>query len=100
MRSASDMSDIAERGLQREYAEVQTAIAVVRSGAARSVSLAGLRFGEAVVERLGANGSDGETSDLDVSVELAPDPGGEVYDILVHRNPESGTPTATAPRVR
>ncbi|MHB8400085.1 MAG: hypothetical protein ACYDCI_14315 [Candidatus Limnocylindrales bacterium] len=88
MRSPSDVSDIAEPGLQREYAEVQTAIAVVRSGAARRVSLAGLRFGEAIVERLGSNGPDRYTSDPDVSVELARDPGGEVYDILVQRNPD------------
>jgi len=88
MRSTGDMTDIAERSLQREYAEVQTAIAVVRSGAARRVSLAGLRFGEAIVERLGANSPDSETSDHDVSVELARDPGGDVYDILVHRNPD------------
>jgi len=92
MRSPSDETDIGEDNLQREvafqreYAEVETAIAVVRAGAARRVSLAGLRFGEAIVERLGSNGSDCAAPEPDVSVELAGDPGGEMYDILVRRN--------------
>lgn len=40
--------------LAREVRDVESAIALVRSGAASRVTLTGLRFAEAVVRRLGA----------------------------------------------
>jgi hypothetical protein len=52
--SRDDVSDgrtTAQR-LASELHDVEAAIALVRSGAATRVSLTGLRFGEAVIERL------------------------------------------------
>jgi len=44
--------------LEREFREVEAAIALVRAGAAAVVSLTGLRFGEAIFQRLRATGGD------------------------------------------
>ncbi|MHB8459810.1 MAG: hypothetical protein ACYDAK_12205 [Candidatus Limnocylindrales bacterium] len=71
---------VAERRLEREYAEVQTAIAVVEAGVARTVSLAGLQFGEAIVERL-----DATRRGSSVRVELAWEPTSQVFDVLVRQ---------------
>lgn len=50
---ASERQTTAQR-LASEIREVQAAIALVRSGAATTVSLAGLRFAEPVVRELAA----------------------------------------------
>lgn len=50
---ASDMGTTAHR-LAGEIRDVEAAIALVRSGAASRVTLAGLRFAEPVLQRLGA----------------------------------------------
>lgn len=49
---------LVERELEREIAEVETAIALVRSGAASVVSVANLRFGEQVLEQIRADQGD------------------------------------------
>lgn len=47
-----------ERELAREVAEVETAIALVRARAATVVSVANLRFGEEVLDKIRADGGD------------------------------------------
>lgn len=47
-----------ERELDRELAEVEAAIALVRSGAAAEVSVTNLRFGEEVLEQVRRRGAD------------------------------------------
>jgi hypothetical protein len=47
-----------ERELDRELAEVEAAIALVRSGAAAEVSVANLRFGEEVLRQVRGRGAD------------------------------------------
>lgn len=47
-----------ERELRREVAEVENAMALVRSGAAEVVSVANLRFGEEVLAQIRAEGGD------------------------------------------
>jgi hypothetical protein len=49
---------VTERHLEREYAEIEAAIALVRSGRASVVSISGLHFGEAVLHRIHAAGGD------------------------------------------
>ncbi len=49
---------LGERALDREVAEVETAIALVRAGLAAGVSIANLRFGEEVLARIRADGGD------------------------------------------
>ena len=46
------------RELDRELAEVEAAIALVRSGGAAEVSLTNLRFGEEVLRQIRARGAD------------------------------------------
>lgn len=47
-----------EQELEREVAEVETAMALVRSGGARVVSVANLRYGEEVLAQIRADGAD------------------------------------------
>jgi hypothetical protein len=47
-----------ERELDRELAEVEAAIALVRSGGAAEVSVTNLRFGEEVLRQVRARGAD------------------------------------------
>ena len=47
-----------EQELEREVTEVETAMALVRSGGARVVSVANLRFGEEVLAQIRADGLD------------------------------------------
>ena len=47
-----------ERELDRELAEVQAAIALVRSGATAEVSVANLLYGEQVLEQIRGRGAD------------------------------------------
>jgi hypothetical protein len=46
------------RELDRELAEVEAAIALVRSGAAAEVSVANLRYGEEVIKQIRSRGAD------------------------------------------
>jgi hypothetical protein len=66
MAHAADWDDPAfERELHRELMEVDAAVALVRSGMAHVVTIANLRHGDEVLERLRAR-------DLDDAVELEP----------------------------
>jgi hypothetical protein len=49
---------LVERELDRELAEVEAAIALVRSGAAAEVSVTNLRFGEEVLMQIRGRGAD------------------------------------------
>jgi hypothetical protein len=51
-------SELIARDVEREIAEVEAAIALVRSGRATDVSIANLRFGEEVLRQVRARGAD------------------------------------------
>ena len=62
MEQVKDIDPVAatliEQELEREVAEVETAMALVRSGGARVVSVAGLRFGEEILAQIRSDGRD------------------------------------------
>jgi hypothetical protein len=69
-----------ERELERELAEVETAIALVRSGGAREVTVANLTFGEEVLAQIRLCGAD-----RGVHLEPIPWPEDTGADIVVRR---------------
>jgi len=73
-------SDGAARRLERDYLEVESAIALVGSGAARSVGLTGLRFAEAVARRLTR-----QAAERGITLELRWWPDDEGADLVVRR---------------
>ena len=70
----------AERALERELAELEAAIALVDSGKTRSVTIAGVRHGEAIVESRRA-----EAALRGIAVEADWGPGEDDCDIVVRR---------------
>ncbi len=70
----------AERALQLELAEVEAAIALVDSGKSRSVTIAGVRHGEAIVESRRA-----AAALIGIAVEADWGPGEADCDIVVRR---------------
>jgi hypothetical protein len=69
-----------ERELEREIAEVEAAIALVRAGASVEVTVANLSFGEEVLQQLRMRGVD-----RGVRLEPIPWPEDSGCDILVRR---------------
>jgi hypothetical protein len=69
-----------ERVLERELAEVETAIALVRSGAAHEVTVANLTYGEEVLAQIRLRGAD-----RGVRLEPIPWPEDSGADILIRR---------------
>jgi hypothetical protein len=57
-KEEGSVRQVTERHLEREYCEIEAAIALVRSGRVSVVSLTGLHFGEAVLRRIHAAGGD------------------------------------------
>ena len=56
--SNASASELIAREVDREIAEVEAAIALVRSGGAPDVSITNLRFGEEVLSQIRARGAD------------------------------------------
>jgi hypothetical protein len=69
----------AERQLDRELAEVAAAVDLVQSGRSRSVTIAGVRYGEAIVETRRA-----AAAALGIALEAAYGPDEDDCDIVVH----------------
>jgi hypothetical protein len=57
-KEEGSVREVTERHLEREYGEIEAAIALVRSGRASVVSISGLHFGEAVLRRIHSAGDD------------------------------------------
>jgi hypothetical protein len=72
--------ELIERELDRELAEVEAAIALVRSGAATEVSVINLRFGEEVLRQVR-----GRAADQGVSLDPMQYPEDSGCDLLVRR---------------
>jgi hypothetical protein len=57
-KEEGSVREVTARHLEREYCEIEAAIALVRSGRVSVVSLTGLHFAEAVVRRIHDAGGD------------------------------------------
>lgn len=71
---------VVERDLDRELAEVEAAVALVRSGGAAEVTVTNLRFGEEVLRQVRERGAD-----LGVRIDPIPWPEDTGCDLRVRR---------------
>jgi hypothetical protein len=81
-KAAPDTEETRRR-LTSEVAEVETAIALVASGSAIRITLAGLRFGEQLAERFSA-----VARSRGIRLEPLPWPDDSGCDLVVRRNDE------------